>query len=221
MTESTDTPRDNDTLAAELVSALATGDDLTSGRRRMATDEDFARKMVFWQERITVLTDGIDPAKLQKAMFACVFPKAHVPILQRVWLWQGVSVASLSFAGYMGVKLFEINTRTGPPRVLAAQLFSDTSPLQVLAVVELIKHEIALRRVPGDAIPNLVFELWAILPRQAPVSFGVLRIRKLSACWSQRRCAVRRQRSRWRYQTNLLGGLRQVRQRAMFWQRLQ
>ena len=84
-------------------------------------------------------------------------------------------MASLLFAGYLGVQLLEINTRPGDqPTVLAAQLVSDTSPLQVLAVVEPIKHEIALRRVSGSANEGRVLELWAILPDQAPVSLGVL-----------------------------------------------
>ena len=85
-------------------------------------------------------------------------------------------MASLLFAGYLGVQLLEINTRPGgdQPTVLAAQLVSDTSPLQVLAVVEPVKHEIALRRVSGSANEGRVLELWAILPDQAPVSLGVL-----------------------------------------------
>ena len=85
-------------------------------------------------------------------------------------------LAALLFAGYLGVQLLEINTRPdgGQPTVLAAQLTSDTSALRVLAVVEPIKHEIALRRVAGTAAPDRVLELWAILPDQAPVSLGVL-----------------------------------------------
>lgn len=179
MTEQTDIPQDDDVLAAELVLGLATQNDVVAGRRRMATDAEFAARVVFWQERLTAMTDGIDPVKppagLKKKLFAQVFPKTRVSILQRVWLWQGVSMASLLFAGYLGVQLLDLNTRPGAqPTVLAAQLVSETSPLQVLAVVEPIKHEIALRRISGEAIPNRVFELWAILPDQAPVSLGVL-----------------------------------------------
>ena len=126
------------------------------------------------------MTDGIDPvsppARVKKKLMAQVFPKQRVSILQRLWLWQGMAMASLLFAGYLGVQLLEINTRPGgdQPTVLAAQLVSDTSPLQVLAVVEPVKHEIALRRVSGAANEGRVLELWAILPDQAPVSLGVL-----------------------------------------------
>ncbi len=179
MTEQTDIPRDDDVLAAELVLGLASDKDVIDGRRRMSTDAAFAGQVVFWQERLTAMTDGIDPvkppARVKKKLLAQVFPKTRVSVLQRVWLWQGVSMASLLFAGYLGVQLLEMNTRPGTqPTVLAAQLVSDTSGLQVLAVVEPVKHEIALRRISGEVIPNRVFELWAILPDQAPVSLGVL-----------------------------------------------
>jgi len=179
MTTSQDIPRDDDLLAAELVLGLATGDDLTTGRRRMATDPAFAQKIVFWQERFAAMTDSIEPvkppARLKKKMLARAFPKERTPFFHRVWLWQGLTAASLLFAGYLGVQLLEINTRPlGEPTVLAAQLISDSSPLQVLAVVEPVKHEIALRRIAGEDIPDRDYELWAILPGQAPVSLGLI-----------------------------------------------
>ena len=179
MTDIQDTPPDDDLMAAELVLGLASADDQVAARRRMATDAGFAERMVFWQERFAAMTDAIAPvkpsAKLKKKMLARVFPKPRVSVLQRVWLWQGVSIAALLFAGYLGVQLLQINT--GPvtqPTVLAAQLVGETSGLQILAVVEPVKHEIALRRVSGQVAPNRAFELWAILPGQAPVSLGVL-----------------------------------------------
>lgn len=175
-----DTPRDDDLFAAELVLGLASAEDVSMARRLMATDQSFADRMVFWQERFAAMTDSIDPvaprAGLKKKMLARVFPAAKTPLFQRVWLWQGTSIAALLFAGYLGVQLLEINTRPGgvEPTVLAAQLTSDTSPLRVLAVVEPIEHEIALRRVAGTPAPGRAQELWAILPGQAPVSLGVL-----------------------------------------------
>lgn len=179
MTDITDTPQDDDIVAAELVLGLAAQEDVSAGRRRIATDTAFAQRVIFWQERFTAMTDDIDPvkppARLKKKLMATVFPKSRVSVLQRVWLWQGISTAALLLAGYLGVQLLEINTRPDArPTVLAAQLVSETGPLRVLAVVEPVSHEIALRRVSGETIPNRVFELWAILPGQAPISLGVL-----------------------------------------------
>ena len=179
MTDIQDTPPDDDLMAAELVLGLASPDDQAAARRRMATDAGFAQRMVFWQERFAAMTDGITPvklpAKLKKKTLERVFPKPRVSVLQRVWLWQGFSIAAILFAGYLGVQLLQIKTGpVTPPTVLAAQLVSETSGLQILAVVEPVKHEIALRRVSGQTIPNRAFELWAILPGQAPVSLGVL-----------------------------------------------
>ena len=60
-------------------------------RRRVATERDFADRVVFWQERLTAMTDGIDPvsppARVKKKLMAQVFPKQRVSILQRLWLW--------------------------------------------------------------------------------------------------------------------------------------
>lgn len=180
MTDTPDTPRDDDMFAAELVLGLASADDVGMARRRMATEQSFAEKIIFWQERFAAMTDSIKPVKpraaVKKKMLARVFPTPRRSLFQRVWLWQGTSVAALLLAGYLGVQLLEINTRPGggQPTVLAAQLTSDTSPLRVLAVVEPIRHEIALRRVAGTPAPDRALELWAILPDQAPVSLGVL-----------------------------------------------
>lgn len=179
MKPTVDIPRDDDLFAAELVLGLTSEEDVIAARGRMASDAGFAQKIVFWQERLAAMTDSIDPVAppsgLKTRVLARVFPKARLSLLQRVWVWQGITVAALLFAGYLGVQLLEINTRpVGQPPVLAAQLVSDTSPLQVLAVVEPIRHEIALRRISGEAIPDRVFELWAILPDQAPISLGIL-----------------------------------------------
>lgn len=178
MTQTPEIP-DDDLLAAEMVLGLSSDYDMIAARRRIGTERDFADRVVFWQERMTAMTDGIDPvvppARIKKKLMAQVFPKQRVTILQRLWLWQGVAMASLIFAGYLGVQLLEVKTQPGgQPTVLAAQLVSESSPLQVLAVVEPIKHEIALRRVAGTAKEGRVLELWAILPDQAPVSLGVL-----------------------------------------------
>lgn len=178
MTQTPEIP-DDDLLAAEMVLGLSSDDDMIAARRRIGTERDFADRVVFWQERMTAMTDGIDPvappARIKKKLMAQVFPKQRVTILQRLWLWQGVAMASLLFAGYLGVQLLEANTRPdGQPIVLAAQLVSESSPLEMLAVIEPVKHEIALRRVAGEPIPGRVFEVWAILPDQTPVSLGVL-----------------------------------------------
>ena len=178
MTQTPEIP-DDDLLAAEMVLGLSSDDDMIAARRRIGTERDFADRVVFWQERMTAMTDRIDPvappARIKKKLMAQVFPKQRVTILQRLWLWQGVAMASLLFAGYLGVQLLEANTRPdGQPIVLAAQLVSESSPLEMLAVIEPVKHEIALRRVAGEPIPGRVFEVWAILPDQAPVSLGVL-----------------------------------------------
>lgn len=179
MTETTLTPEDDDVLAAELALGLASKEDAETGHRRSATDRIFAGKLAFWQERLAAMTDTIDPvkppARVKKKLFAQLFPKARVSLLQRVWLWQGIAMASLLFAGYLGVQLLEINTRPDRPSVVyAAQMQSADSPLQILAVVEPSTNEIALRRVAGDTIQGRSFELWAILPDQAPISLGVL-----------------------------------------------
>jgi len=177
--QATDTPPiDDNFLAAELVLGLAEGDDLIRAQDRMLRDRDFAMQVAGWQERFVAMTDDIAPVKprkrLKSAINAAVFPKRLVPLGERLWVWRGLTLASVCLAAYVAIPQLRPPPAEGPSRVLATQLTSQTSALQVLAVLDADAGTIALRRLAGVAPTGRVLELWAILPEQAPISLGVL-----------------------------------------------
>ena len=170
---------DDDFLAAEMALGLAEGRALETGRARMANDPVFAAQVAFWQERLVAMTDGIapeePPARVKKQLLASLFPHKRVPVMQRLWVWQGLTLASLVLVGVLGVQLLEVRTRplAGPPPVFAAQLAGD-SAVQVLAVVDPVAHTITMRRTAGETAPGRSHQLWAIVPDAPPISLGLL-----------------------------------------------
>ena len=172
-------PRDDDSaLAAEYALGLTPASELTETRRRAASDAAFSAHVVMWQERLVAMTDDIDPVspapRIKKAVMARLFMPARVPLLQRVWLWQGVSIAALALAAFLGYQQMQPIEPVPQAPVFATQLSGADGALQVLAVFDSARGDLALSRTAGDALPGRVLELWAIAPDQAPVSLGVL-----------------------------------------------
>ena len=175
------TPEDEDDfLAAELALGLAEGDDLTRAQDRVRRDAIFAAQVAAWHERLIVLADSIAPVtphkRVKKALLASLFPKIRVPLMQRLWVWQGISFAAIALLAYITVPMLRppVPTPQGAPQVFATQLTGDVDDLTVLAVLDPARGDIALRRTAGAAPAGRVLELWAILPEQAPISLGVL-----------------------------------------------
>lgn len=169
--------RDDDFLAAEYVLGLAEGDVMAAIKARLRDDPSFATHVALWQERFVAMTDDIAPVaarkKVKRAVLTQIFPKASVPLLDRLWVWKGITVAALVLAAYVAFPTLRPSDPALPDTVYATQLRGD-SALEVLAVVDPNGGEIALRTLAGSAPEGRVLELWAILPDQAPVSLGVL-----------------------------------------------
>lgn len=178
MSEEDFTPRDaEDAMAAEYVLGLATGDVLAEAQTRAAHDAAFAQRVASWQERMVQLTDSIDPVappkKVKRLLLKSLFPRVSVPLMQRLWVWQGIALAALVLAAYLATPLLQPKQLDVPRDVYATQMSSPDFDLQVIAVVD-TRNSIALRRLAGQAPADRVLELWAILPDQAPISLGVL-----------------------------------------------
>ncbi len=178
MSEEDFTPRDaEDAMAAEYVLGLATGDVLAEAQTRAAHDAAFAQRVASWHERMVQLTDSIDPVappkKLKRLLLKSLFPRVSVPLMQRLWVWQGIALAALVLAAYLATPLLQPKELDVPRDVYATQMSSPDFDLQVIAVVD-TRNSIALRRLAGQAPADRVLELWAILPDQAPISLGVL-----------------------------------------------
>lgn len=171
-------PEDDDLLAAEVALSLLEGEERVAARARLLDDRAFARDVADWQERFVVLTDDIapvaPPARLRKSLMSRLFPTRHVPLLQRLWLWQGISVAALATVAFLALPMLRETPVQTPGDVYAARMAAEDSALEMLAVMDMSRGDIALRRVSGTAPEGRVLELWAILPDRAPISLGVL-----------------------------------------------
>ena len=177
----TDTPEfhdEDEILAAELVLGLLDQEGADLARARMAREVEFARLVTDWQERLVRITDDIRPkqprAQVKQLIMNRVFPIRKTPILQRVWVWQTVSFAALAMMAFIGWLALQSPVQQQSETLYATQLTGENVPLQVLAVLDPVRGDVAINRVSGTARPGRSLELWAIVPDEAPVSLGVL-----------------------------------------------
>lgn len=179
MTDDLLTPQDEEDFpAAEFALGLAEGEDLARARERLRTDARFARSVALWQERFVAMTDDIAPVappkRMKKQLLARLFPKKRVPLLERLWVWKGFTLAALVALAYFAMPTLRPPQPDAPLTLFATQMTGEVDDLQVLAVLDPDSGSVALRRVSGGAPDGRVLELWAILPDQAPRSLGVL-----------------------------------------------
>ncbi len=171
-------PEDDDMLAAEVALGLTEGDERAAARTRMLQDRSFARRVADWQERFAPMAEDIAPVsppkRARKALMARLFPARRVPLMQRLWVWQGISLAALATVVFLALPLLQEPGEQAPDDVYAARMVAEDSALELLAVMDMSRGDIALRRVSGTAPEGRVLELWAILPDRAPISLGVL-----------------------------------------------
>ena len=180
MTEEPEFHDEDEILAAELVLGLLDAENAAQARARMAREVAFARLVTDWQERLVRMTDEIGakrpPRRVKQLIMQRVFPIREVPFARRVWVWQTVSFAALAmmaFIGWMALQSPVQQQAPGGP-VYATQLTGEAVALQVLAVLDPARGEVALNRVAGAAAEGRSLELWAIVPDSPPVSLGVL-----------------------------------------------
>ncbi|NUH65870.1 anti-sigma factor [Sulfitobacter sp. S0837] len=171
-------PEDDDMLAAEVALGLTEGDERAAARTRMLQDRSFARRVADWQERFAPMAEDIAPVSppkgARKALMSRLFPARRVPLMQRLWVWQGISFAALATVAFLALPLLQDPGEQAPDDVYAARMVAEDSALELLAVMDMARGDIALRRVSGTAPEGRVLELWAILPDRAPISLGVL-----------------------------------------------
>lgn len=165
-------------LAAEVALGLTEGEERAAARSRMLQDRSFARRVADWQERFAAMAEGIapvsPPARARKALMARLFPARRLPMMQRLWVWQGISFAALATVAFLALPLLQEPGEEATDEVYATRMVAEDSALELLAVMDMSRGDIALRRVSGTAPEGRVLELWAILPDRAPISLGVL-----------------------------------------------
>ena len=92
----------------------------------------------------------------------------------RVWLWQGATVAALLLAAMLGLQVLVSSFQGAPEGGYVAVIASDDQGLRLLARHEAGNPTLRLVRTAGQAPEGRVLELWAIRGDAAPVSLGVL-----------------------------------------------
>lgn len=169
---------DDELLAAELALRLLEGDEEREARRRLARDPAFAERVAFWEERLIAMAvdfkETKPPRRAKKRLFKRLFPQTRVPLGQRLWVWKGLAFAAFVAAAYLGMQQLAPVAPEGEEPLFATQLTGQDVPLEVLAVLDPDRGDLALSRVSGEEAPGRVFELWAIVPDSPPVSLGVL-----------------------------------------------
>ncbi|MDF1729015.1 MAG: anti-sigma factor [Sulfitobacter sp.] len=173
------TPRDEDDfLAAEYALGLSEGEALVTARSRAERDPDFARLIALWQERLVAMTDSIAPRsprkRVRRALLARLFPKQRAPLMERLWVWKGLTLMAVLAFAWVAIPNLRPPAPTVPTEVFATQMRGETGDLELIAVLDPARGDIALRRLSGEAPAGRVLELWAILPEQDPISLGVL-----------------------------------------------
>lgn len=168
---------DDDSLAAEFALGLTPADELGPLRERLRTDAEFAAAVAAWQQRLASLADDIKPVKpprrAHKRLNRRLFGAERRPLLQKLWVWQGISFAALGLAAWISFSdLTPDQVPTAP--VYATQISNADEGLTVLAVYDPSREALVLNRTDGGARAGRVLELWAIAPDAAPVSLGVL-----------------------------------------------
>ena len=169
---------EDDALAGEFALGLTPADEVAALRARSFSDPGFAAAVALWQERLVNLTDDIapvaPPTRVKRALKSRLFGTGRVPLMRRLWVWQGISFAALLLAAAISLDMFQPDQAPTRAPVFATQITGVEEGLQVLAVFDPARGDLALNRTAGQAREGRALELWAIAPGQAPVSLGVL-----------------------------------------------
>jgi anti-sigma-K factor RskA len=176
---------ERDLLAGEYALGTLEGEALTEAERLMATDHEFAREVIAWQNRLAPLsrlaqTSG-PPADLWERIEATTSasaaprdaaPRDNVVRLNRLWVWRAATTGSLALAACLAAFMLirqpaprEIAV-LAPPQGDAPVLIATVAPGGVLTVR------------PNGTIsipPDRDLELWSLAKGETlPKSLGVL-----------------------------------------------
>lgn len=176
MTEIT-TPEEPDLKSAEYVLRLLTPGEEAAFEADLARDPALRAHVLGWVQHFAQLNGSFAEraprAAVKKVLMSRLFgdPGPRRRWWQALWLWQGVSLAALALAAFLGAQaLFGPAPGVG----YVSHLAGEAGAPQILAVYEPSDGSLHLTRVEGAARPGRVLELWAIQGDQPPQSLGVL-----------------------------------------------
>ena len=163
----TPTEEEDETLAAEFVVGVLSGEDRRAAERRARVDRDFAARITAWEARLHGLNGDYGsvapPARVKRRLNRRLFPRPR--------FWPGFLTGAVTavLSGLAAIALVEWLTL--PSYTLRADLTGDAV---FSFTVDVDPTRPALRIVPtADGVPaDQVFELWLLRDGAAPQSLG-------------------------------------------------
>lgn len=182
-TMTADHPDDRSLLAAEYVLRLLQPSEERAFEQRLLTERPLLAEVAEWTTRLSGLDDEVAGAsprrRVKTALEARLFgAKKSTSIASRIWLWQGLSAASIAMVGLLAFEVVKTpqasltDVQRGP--LYVSEVAATDLSLRLLAVYDAGARELSITRTAGSAADGRALELWAIAEGSAPVSLGVL-----------------------------------------------
>ena len=180
---------DREYLAAEHALGILEGEELVEARGLLASDEEFAREVEAWEERLAPLFDEMGEETPPEAVWQRV--KAEIDngrsgdvteLRKRLGWWRGMAAAASAVAASLALIVAYDVTRPPPPveappargQVMVASLMSEDKAMMMSATWE--PDDRSLMVTPGNMPPEpgRSHELWIIPADGTPRSLGLV-----------------------------------------------
>ncbi len=182
-TVTADHPDDRSLLAAEYVLRLLLPSEERAFERRLLTERPLLAEVAEWTTRFSGLdaevADAAPRRRVKAALEARLFgAEKSTSFASRIWLWQGLSAASIAMVGLLAFQVMQTpqanlpSAERGP--LYVSEVAAADESLRVLAVYDAGAGQLSITRTAGAAAEGRALELWAIAEGSAPVSLGVL-----------------------------------------------
>ena len=180
-TMTADTPDDRSLLAAEYVLRLLLPDEERAFEKRLLSERGLMAEVAEWSTRFSGMdaevAEAAPPRRVKAALEARLFGSDKgASLLSRVWLWQGLSAASVAMVGLLAFQVMQAPQVIAPERgpLYLSEVAASDQSLRILAVYDAAASQLSITRTEGAALPGRALELWAIPEGGAPVSLGVM-----------------------------------------------
>ena len=174
---------DDDALAGEYVLGVLPLDERRAVEKRMASDPDFAARVVSWQADLAHLDDAYQPEMppqgVKARIDARLFAEAARPA-GGVWgslvFWRGLAFAAVAVAAAIGIFRADLQGPAGPGAApsLVAQLDAPGSAVGLVAALDPKSGALSVTPAAFSPDDGKALELWLVPGEGVPVSLGLV-----------------------------------------------
>lgn len=172
------------------VLGLLRGDERLAFEADMAADSVLAAEVRAWEERLLPLADAIEQVQPDDRVWTAIARVVEPPAVRaaatstspsglRTWLWDNLLVwRAVGAMGIAAAIALAILPRSVPTTSMVAVLSTAHGPVFTVAV----RANGAMEVVPVGSEappPGKVWQLWAVVPKEKPVSLGLMQGRRL------------------------------------------